>query len=314
VNDILAGRDYVAVATNQRKRPGVDQFLMVLGQLWVNRKPVALGKLFEQRALTQVPLGDLSVPKAKGILLDNTMPQMHLTEAERAQLGTLAAPGWCRPWPRRSRRRPRAAVPAAAAPCQPRPGGGGHRGCRAGAAPAGHGRVLRHDAWLPGPAAVGDGPLPARSLRGAEAPDLDPVAAATGFLDEILEQDAEHLVARSTLNLAKDNFLRDHVLSGRVDPQDAVLGLSCVPMMVSLEIMAQACAALAGNVNVTVVEHVRAFDWIALDAGEVALTVEARLVDAPSSATRPCCPVRRASWSAASSCSSPSGNCLDWRR
>jgi hypothetical protein len=65
-----------------------------------------------------------------------------------------------------------------------------------------------------------------------------------------------------------------------VDPQDAVLGLSCVPMMVSLEIMAQACAALAGNVNVTVVEHVRAFDWIALDAGEVALTVEARLVDA----------------------------------
>jgi acyl transferase domain-containing protein len=106
VNDILAGRDYVAVATNQRKRPGVDQFLMVLGQLWVNRKPVALGKLFEQRALTQVPLGDLSVPKAKGILLDNTMPQMHLTEAERP-VGDAGRTGWCRPWPRRSRRRPR---------------------------------------------------------------------------------------------------------------------------------------------------------------------------------------------------------------
>jgi acyl transferase domain-containing protein len=64
VNDILAGRDYVAVATNQRKRPGVDQFLMVLGQLWVNRKPVALGKLFEQRAHPGA-LGDLSCPRPR---------------------------------------------------------------------------------------------------------------------------------------------------------------------------------------------------------------------------------------------------------
>lgn len=285
VNDILAGRDYVAVATNQRKRPGVDQFLMVLGQLWVNRKPVALGKLFEQRALTQVSLGDLSVPKAKGILLDNTMPQMHLTEAERAQLGTLAAPGVVQAvaTPVQAVAVEAAVPPAPAAPAVSAPAPA------VAEATEDAELVLRQQVmgeyfdmmrgFLAQQQSVMDRFQP-EAFDGAVTQDQDPVAAATGFLDEILEQDVERLVARSTLNLAKDNFLRDHVLSGRVDPQDAVLGLSCVPMMVSLEIMAQACAALAGNVNVTVVEHVRAFDWIALDAGEVALTVEARLVDA----------------------------------
>jgi acyl transferase domain-containing protein len=65
VNDILAGRDYVAVATNQRKRPGVDQFLMVLGQLWVNRKPVALGKLFGSACSPRSPWGISPFPRPR---------------------------------------------------------------------------------------------------------------------------------------------------------------------------------------------------------------------------------------------------------
>jgi hypothetical protein len=135
------------------------------------------------------------VPKAKGILLDNTMPQMHLTEAERPV------------------------------------GDAGRTGCGAGRGRAdpggGLGRPWCGRTGRPGAAAEAteDAELVLRQqvmgeyfdmMRGflaqqqsvmdrfqpeafeAEAPDLDPVAAATGFLDEILEQDAEHLVARST--------------------------------------------------------------------------------------------------------------------
>src|SRR3546814_13220512 len=68
------------------------------------------------------------------------------------------------------------------------------------------------------------------------------------------------------------NFIRHHVLSGRVSANDPELqGLSCVPFMVSLEIMAEACALLAGSPVVCLIENVRAFDWIALDDGEITL-------------------------------------------
>src|SRR5205814_4285264 len=78
-----------------------------------------------------------------------------------------------------------------------------------------------------------------------------------------------------------DNCLRSPVLSGQVSEIDAQLsGLACVPLMVSLEIMAQACAVLAGSTALCVIENVRAFDWIALDEGALTLEVRADRVDA----------------------------------
>ncbi|MFH1157658.1 MAG: beta-ketoacyl synthase N-terminal-like domain-containing protein [Pseudomonadota bacterium] len=78
------------------------------------------------------------------------------------------------------------------------------------------------------------------------------------------------------LNLDEHRFLQDHVLSGTVSEADPRLkGLSCVPMMVSLEIMAEACALLSGRDDLTVIEEVFAFDWIALGRGEAILEVKA---------------------------------------
>jgi phosphopantetheinyl transferase len=102
----------------------------------------------------------------------------------------------------------------------------------------------------------------------------------TPLLDHIVEHDASRLVARCRVDLGNDQFIRDHVLSGPVSDSDPDLfGLACVPFMVSLELMAEACAALAGRHDVSVIENVKAFDWIALDDGELDIEVQARAID-----------------------------------
>ena len=84
------------------------------------------------------------------------------------------------------------------------------------------------------------------------------------MLDRIVEHDASRLVAHCHVSLGNDQFVRDHVLSGPVSDADpALLGLACVPFMASLELMAEACAVLAGRTDLGVVENVKAFDWIA---------------------------------------------------
>src|SRR5205085_9806403 len=87
-----------------------------------------------------------------------------------------------------------------------------------------------------------------------------PASVDLPFLDEIVERDEHRLVARCHLDLS-DNFLQSHVLSGRVAEGAELSGLACVPLMVSVEIMAEACSLLAGGAEVQAIENVRAFDW-----------------------------------------------------
>jgi hypothetical protein len=69
-------------------------------------------------------------------------------------------------------------------------------------------------------------------------------------------------------------------MTGPVSETDPHLfGLSCVPLAVSMELMAEACALLAGRTDVAVIENIRAFDWIALDDDEVTVDVKAEVVD-----------------------------------
>lgn len=320
IQDILAGQPHLSLATNQRRKGGVDQFLSVLAQLWVHRQPVRLARLTEGRALRALDLADRRAPALRGVALDNTMPQVRLNDGDRQRLcalaarapATLAAPAPATPSALTSTAQPGAdaATPSSLAAVAP--------------APATALEVLPNPATGPGsvspdPSAVSFTPVSEDSDNGGAAesgaalagvmadyfdlmrgfldqqravmdrasagafdsetlaPAADPVTAATPFLDEIVAHDADRLKARCHLSLSRDQFLRDHVLSGPVSADDPQLsGLSCVPLMVSLEIMAQACAALAGRVDVGVVRQVRAYDWIALDAGEVELTVEAR--------------------------------------
>jgi len=103
----------------------------------------------------------------------------------------------------------------------------------------------------------------------------------------VIEHTPTTVHATCRLSVHEDAFLRDHVLSGpgsATDPE--LVGLACVPLMVSLEIMAEACALLTGRTHIALIENVRAFDWIALDDGELELGVSAELVDAATGRCR----------------------------
>jgi phosphopantetheinyl transferase len=122
--------------------------------------------------------------------------------------------------------------------------------------------------WQPGTQAVA-----------ASVPEAAAGVNPAPFLDEILELEPTRLRAACSLGVHRDAFLRDHVLSGPGSDTDPdLLGLACVPLMVSLEIMAEACAVLAQSTALRVIEQVRAFDWIALDDGELTLDVVAEAI------------------------------------
>lgn len=107
------------------------------------------------------------------------------------------------------------------------------------------------------------------------ASDEDPYPHHRPLLSEIVELSDSHILAHATLNLQRDRFLQDHVLSGTVS-ETGLQGLACVPLMVTLEIMAEAAAVLARSITVTVIEQVKAFDWVALEEEDVTLEVVAQ--------------------------------------
>ena len=279
VGDILSDQPHLALATNLRRKHGLEQVLATLAQLYVNGKPVTLGKLFARRRIDLIDLNGTVAPPKAGVLLDNTMPMLRLNDADRALLQGLAF---------------------ASMPAQP--------AAPVALPPTKTATVIESE---PVDHADPDANVKAQVMgdyfdvmRGFLAQQQDmlagwqarpgnvnhpqaeeaPLHSLMPFLDRIIEQGDAHLRAESQLSVHRDTFLRDHVLSGRGSATDPdLIGLACVPLMVSLEIMAEACALLAQNMRVCTIENVRAFDWIALDDCELVIEVSAELIDAAAS-------------------------------
>jgi acyl transferase domain-containing protein len=246
VNDILAGRDFIALPTNIRRRNGLEQLLSVLGWLYAIGRWNALDKLYGPRELARIDL-DSRKPKPRPPLLDNTMPMVRLGSAERERIRELTAP-------------PAATAPA---PADPRATLGAIQEVSANDYA---GDAI--DEWE-GAEYQDDG---AGSSHANDSP--------TPLLDAIVEHDDQHVVAISRVSLDNDQFIRDHVLSGPVSAADPSLaGLPCVPFMVSMEMMAEACALLAGRTDISLIENVRASDWITLDEGILEVEIRAEVID-----------------------------------
>jgi len=279
VNDILIDRDFIAASTNVRRKNDVEQLLAVLGQLYVVGRGPVLERLFEQRAIAAIDLAG-PTPALRGVLLDNTMPMLRLGAAEREKLRQLAAPQMppAAPVTTESGAQPPARTRAAGS------AGGGLDNDERASVMADYFDLMRgfldqqralveHLPLADVDTAASAGPAPAWGSTHARD-------SLTPLLDEIVEFDESHVVARCVVSLRNDNFIRDHVMSGPVSDSDPELfGLSCVPFTVSLEIMAEACALLAGRADVRVIEDVKAFDWVALDNGELAFEVRAEVLD-----------------------------------
>jgi acyl transferase domain-containing protein/phosphopantetheinyl transferase len=296
VNDILIDREFAALSTNVRRRSGVEQFLSVLGHLYVAGRGADLQRLFAGREIQVVDLDALQNVRQRP-LLDNTMPMVRLSEADRDLVRRLtAAPA--APAAAAAEPPPVASAASAALAASAQPADGAQERVLPGAEPQGSGereRVmaeyfevmrgfldqqralverlpLQHEA----PMAA----APADDATAAGWPSTHANDSRTPLLDTIVEHDDNQVVAHSTVGLLNDQFIRDHVLSGAVaEPGSGVFGLACVPFMVSLELMAEACGLLAGRYDVKAIENVKAFDWIALDDGELTIEVRAQVVD-----------------------------------
>jgi acyl transferase domain-containing protein/phosphopantetheinyl transferase (holo-ACP synthase) len=293
VNDILIDHDhdYVAVATNQRRKGGVEQLLGVLGQLYIAGRPPALDRLFAARAIAELDL-QAEVPPLQGVVLDNTMPMVRLNEVDRAALRQLFAP---------VQTTTAAASPAlpqllaAAPPVDEVPGDSETSSSDPAPEEPAQAQVMsEYFDMMRGflaqqTAVVSRWPLAAQPAEAAVQPagpawpSTHASDSRTPLLDEIVLHDADSLHARCRVSLLNDRFIRDHVMSGPVSGTDPRLfGLSCVPFTVSLEVMAEACALLAGRFDVHVIQDVKAFDWITLDEGDLAFDVHAHVIDAAS--------------------------------
>jgi acyl transferase domain-containing protein/phosphopantetheinyl transferase len=82
VDDILRGRDYLAIASNNHRRSGLEHIEHLLARLWVNGTAIDMTPLYRHRQVTQMVL-DTAILKEKGDrkvspVLELTMPVMHL--------------------------------------------------------------------------------------------------------------------------------------------------------------------------------------------------------------------------------------------
>ena len=255
-NDILAGKEYLSLATDQRRKNSVEQFLTVLAQLYVNGKMPQLGRLFSSRSFMTLDLENGVQNKQTGMHLDNTMPVLHISDTDRAVLQEILA------------------LPAATHQVPLFPRMDSLHESNVDDVMADHFKLMH--SFMDQQHTVLE---QLAMLKPAEQPKGGTVDRHTPFLTSLTKRDEWHLEAECHLSVYEDNFLRDHVLSGPVSEDDPeLIGLSCVPLMVIIEIMAEACALLADSIDVSVIENVKVFDWITLDDGELTLNVQAESV------------------------------------
>ena len=277
VNDILTGKEHISVATNLRRKNGIEQFLILLSHLYVNSKRVRLERLFDSRSVKVVDLESGVQSRQPGILLANTLPILHISDADRAILQDMLALSEL-PGQETIRNDSEAWDPQEQLNQL-----GSHNESRADKHVMADYFDLMRGFLSQQSSILENWGIYREAVREGIASEN----GYTPFLNSITELDEQHLAAQCRLSVYEDNFLRDHILSGAVSENDPdLLGLSCVPLMVSLEIMAEACALLAGKTAVRVIENVKAFSWVALDDGELTLDVRAEVIGSGSNKLR----------------------------
>jgi acyl transferase domain-containing protein/phosphopantetheinyl transferase len=87
----------------------------------------------------------------------------------------------------------------------------------------------------------------------------------------------QELVALRQLDIDEDLFLQDHTLGRRVSVTDkGLLALPVMPLTMSMEMLAEAAAALLSDRLVVEMKDIRAYRWIGLDEGRLTLQLTAR--------------------------------------
>lgn len=249
VEDILKGRDFEAVASNQRARDERLQLLFALGTLFAHRHDWQLDRLFTGRQCQLVDYAGTPLPQpGRDMPLANTMPIIHLDEQAQQQLRDLL-------------------LPSAAPVVQPAMAPPLEQSDDDAAVMGHHFSLMQHF--------LDDQHTVLNQFLGTEA-SVAAGADSLPFIDEVIEQTEQRAVAVCHLNLEQDRFLQHHILSGEVGtPESGLRGLSVVPFTVTLEMMAEAAALLSQAPLLNAIESVTAYNWLALDEGALTVTLQA---------------------------------------
>ena len=271
VNDILAGQEHLTLPTNIRKKNPIEQLLFVLSHLFVNNKAVRLKPLFAFRSIGSSSLNSLKTGKNQGMFLKNTMPIIHLDTTEGVELRRLLCPSPESPVTTGSERKPLPWMAADESPADEYP----EKRQELESHVMSDYFHLMHDFLNQQVSLMTKFPQgqPCSPVLPGSEETIAPLLHVVTALDE------RHCRAQCHFSVFENNFLKNHILSGVVSEVDPyLLGLSCVPLMVSLEILAEACALVAGNKDITVIENIRALGWIALDEDSISLNVGAEII------------------------------------
>jgi len=124
----------------------------------------------------------------------------------------------------------------------------------------------------------------AELLGSGLAEEQERLAAAFPLLGSIVEHvPGESLVSQRVFDVEEDLYLNDHTLGTPPSAADPALrGLPVMPLLMSLEVAAEAGAALLPGYKVIALVDIRAHRWIMFERGQVALrAVAARIEDGP---------------------------------
>lgn len=272
VKDTLTKKPHVSLATNLRHRNNLDHFLTTLAFLYVDGRPVKIENLFNSRFITSIDFSNSIQIKHSSVLLDNTMPKIRLSDADRISLQKLTI----------NLDRETDVISLSSNDVEIKCEDSRSKGSIVQeSVMSDYFDVMRNFLGQQS-SVVKNWQLQTELIPEEEQPSSS-VIEYTSLLDSIEELDHQHLKARCYFNIKDDRFIIDHVLSGIVSKSEPDLrGLSCIPFMVSLEIMAEACAVLANSIEVFVIENVKAMNWITLDDGEITFEVHAELTDIES--------------------------------
>jgi acyl transferase domain-containing protein/phosphopantetheinyl transferase len=258
IDDILRGRDVLAVPLDNQRRPGLAAFLNGLARLWANGGNFSVDALFARRGLSAISVVDPPPSRSRRRPYPNTLPSVRLSEAEVAPMRAAIAAATS---PSATTGPATAAVPGEGAPTAAVPGEDGLT-----AAWGGHFALMQ--AFLTSQE---------RILTQALAAPPAEAAGELPFVQRILEMSDDRVIATCDLSVDSLPFLLHHVLyTTEVSDRDPALhGLAVVPLSVSLEIAAEVAALLARQPTLVRFEDVGAYDWIALDDGARSLTLTA---------------------------------------
>ena len=301
VQDTLRGRPHLAVAADLPSRSGMTQLHHLLAMLAAHGRPLDLAPLYTGRRVARLPVdavlagAALPVPVRRSQPLPMNLPPLRLDEAflARWNAGTRPAAAAATHAAAAARTTVTAAsIPAAG---DPAPTGDPREAVmreylrtmeeflrtqeavtRAVLRPRPSGRPEPHAA-APRGAGTTAGATVATIPAGATAA-VASVACATAspWLGEVVRRDSDGTTRfRRLVSVDDDIVLRDHTLGGRVSEDPSLTALPVLPLAISLEVMAEAAAALAPGLRPIGLRDVRVSRFVGLETGAVVLDIEA---------------------------------------